>query len=199
MRRLALSLLCILVTFAPLSWADDSAVPMLQGAANQIIATLKANQSKLKADHTIIQHAVRQYLLPHVDVMGMSRSVLGRNAWNKATASERQEFTASFTELVIRTYATPLAEFSGETITFSPQQSSDGHFARVNSVIKRNNGQNIPLSYALVSKGGSWKVYDLSVEGVSLLQSFHNQFSEILQNADMKTLILQMKQHKMAA
>jgi phospholipid transport system substrate-binding protein len=199
MRQIKVFLLCVLMVLAPLSWASDSAVPMLEGAAGQIISTLKVNQNKLKSDRTIIQHAVKQYLLPHVDVIGMSRSVLGRNAWNKATAAEKQEFTSVFTELVIRTYATPLAEYSGETVSFSPQQSTDGRFARVNSVIKRTNGQNIPLSYALVSKDGTWKVYDLSVEGVSLLQSFRNQFSQVLQQSDMRTLILQMKQHQVAA
>ncbi len=189
----------LLMCFSTLNWAADSAVPMLEGAANQIITTLKANQSKLKDDHSIIEHAVRQYLLPHVDVVGMSRSVLGRNAWNSATPAERQEFTSVFTDLVIRTYAAPLAEYSGETITFSSQQSVDGKFARVNSMIKRNNGQTIPLSYALVAKSGNWKVYDLSVEGVSLLQSFRNQFGQVLQNSDMKALISQMKQRKVAA
>jgi phospholipid transport system substrate-binding protein len=199
MHQLKIFLLCVLMLLAPFSWANDSAVPMLEDAAGQIISTLKSNQAKLKTDRTIIQHAVKQYLLPHVDVVGMSRSVLGRNAWNKATAAEKKEFTSVFTELVIRTYATPLAEYSGETISFSVQQQTNGHFARVNSMIKRTNGQNIPLSYALVSKEGTWKVYDLSVEGVSLLQSFRNQFSQVLQQADMRTLILQMKQHQLAA
>ncbi len=185
---------------ATFAWAADSAVPMLEGAASQIMTTLKANQAKLKQDHSIVEHAVRQYLLPHVDVVGMSRSVLGRNAWSKASPAERQEFTAAFTDLVIRTYSAPLSEYSGETISFSSQQSVDGgKFARVNSVIKRNNGQSIPLSYALVTKDGAWKIYDLSVEGVSLLQSFRNQFGQVLQNSDMKALISQMKQRKMAA
>lgn len=198
MRQLKRWIGLILLSLSTVTFAADSAVPMLQGAAEQIITTLKNNQSKLKTDHAIIYRAVRQYLLPHVDVTGMSRSVLGRTAWNKATASEKAEFTQVFTELVIRTYATPLAEYAGETISFSPQQSSDGRFARVNSVIKRNNGQAIPLSYALVSKNGTWKVYDLSVEGVSLLQSFRNQFGQVLQNSDIKTLISQMKQHQAA-
>lgn len=199
MRRINQFFGLLLVCVSTLTWSGDSAVPMLEGAANQIITTLKANQSKLKGHHEIIEQAVRQYLLPHVDVIGMSRSVLGRNAWNNATPAEREEFTAVFTDLVIRTYAAPLAEYSGETVSFSSQQPGEGKFTRVNSLIKRNNGQVIPLSYALVSKAGGWKVYDLSVEGVSLLQSFRNQFGQVLQNSDMKTLISQMKQRKMAA
>ncbi len=198
MHRVRLFIMSVFMLVTPVLWAETSAVPMLEATANQIIQTLKTNQAQLKSNYVIIQHAVLQYLVPHVDVTGMSRSVLGRNAWNQATPAEKKEFTSVFTQLVIRTYATPLAEYNGETITFSPQQAN-GRFARVNSVIKRPNGQTIPLSYALVLKDGSWKVYDFSVEGVSLLQSFRNQFSDVLQKSDMKSLIAQMKQHQSAS
>lgn len=178
-------------------WAQSSPVPMLENAANQIINTLKDNKTSLKNNHHVIHQAVETYLLPIVDVPGMSRSVLGREAWNKATAAEKKEFMQAFTQLVIRTYATPLAEYSGETIKFQPLRGSvDGRFARVNSNIIRSTGQNIPLSYSLVSKNGDWKVFDLSVEGVSLLQSFRSQFGQVLQNSSMHELIMQMNRQK---
>jgi len=135
-------------------------------------------------------------LLPHVDVTGMSRSVLGREAWNKASPADRQAFTQAFTQLVIRTYSTPLAEYTNETVTFLPIRGGlDGSFTRVSSVIVRPSGQRIPLSYSLVSKNNDWKIYDLSVEGVSLLQSFRSQFGQVLQNSSMQDLIAQMRQH----
>ena len=173
----------------------DSAVPMLETAANQIITALKANQAHLKSDHKIIAQLVTRYLLPHVDVVGMSRSVLGRNQWGKATNAEKQAFTEVFTQLVVRTYSSPLAQYSGETVVFAKHQDTapDGHFARVNSVIHRPNGQVIPLTYALVMQQGQWKVYDLTIEGVSLLQSFRNQFSSALQNSSMQALINAMQ------
>ena len=177
-------------------WAQSSPVPMLEATADQIIGTLKQNKASLKQNHRIIYQAVERYLLPNVDVSGMSRSVLGRQAWNKASAAERNEFTAVFTELVIRTYANPLAEYSDETVKFSPiATSADAHFARVNSVIIRSSGQRIPLSYSLVAKNNAWKIYDLSVEGVSLLQSFRSQFGQILQNSSMQDLIAQMRKN----
>ncbi len=182
------------------SMAESSPVPMLEETAQQIIANLKANQSRLKHDPSIINQAIRTYLLPHIDVQGMSRSVLGRQAWMKATAAEKQAFSQEFTQLVIRTYASPLAEYSGETVAFTPVRGSvDAHFIRVNSVISRPNGQHIPLSYNLVSKSGQWKIYDLSVEGVSLLQSFRTQFSDILQHGSMRDLINQMQMNKKTA
>ncbi len=183
-----------------LGWAQSSPVPMLEQTANQIIDTLKKNQANMKSNHHIIFQAIERYLLPNVDVMGMSRSVLGRDAWGKATPAEKKEFTQAFTQLVIRTYASPLAEYSGETIHFLPLRGPvDGRFTRVTSVISRSNGQKIPLSYTLVSKNGQWKIYDLSVEGVSLLQSFRSQFGQVLQNSNMQGLIAEMHQNKKAA
>ena len=169
---------------------------MLEKVSSEILATLKENKPSLKKNHKIIYAAVERYLLPAVDVNGMSRSVLGRQAWNQASASDKQEFTRVFTELIIRTYASPLAQYTDETVKFLPQRApADGRFTRVNSIIVRTSGQNIPLSYSLVAKGDGWKIYDLSVEGVSLLQSFHSQFGQILQTASMKELIAQMRKN----
>lgn len=180
--------------------AQSSPVPMLEQTAQQIINTLKTNQSSLKHDPKIVNQAIQTYLLPHIDVQGMSRSVLGRQAWAKATPAEKQLFAQEFSQLVIRTYAAPLAEYSGETISFMPIRGNlDGRFVRVNSVIQRPNGQRIPLSYNLVSTGGEWKVYDLSVEGVSLLQSFRTQFASILQQGNMHDLLEKMRANKKVA
>lgn len=200
MRVLKIMMFSISLLSMQFLWAQASPVPMLENTANQIIASLKTNQNHLKQDHRIVYQAIEHYLLPNVDVNGMARSVLGRQAWNKATATEKRAFTHEFTQLVIRTYASPLAEYSGETVKFMPQQTPpDAHFTRVNSVIYRPNGQHIPLSYNLVLKNGQWKIYDLSVEGVSLLQSFRSQFGQMLQNASMQDLIAQMQQRKKAA
>ncbi len=199
-RMLKLVTTMLLVVFANYLVAQSSPVPMLEETAQQIIATLKTHQSSLKQDPNIVNQAIQTYLLPHIDVQGMSRSVLGRQAWMKATPAEKQAFVKEFTQLVIRTYAAPLAEYSGETITFVPVRGTlEGHFIRVNSVITRPNGQRIPLSYNLVSKAGEWKVYDLGVEGISLLQSFRTQFSDILQQGTMHELLKQMRANKKVA
>lgn len=197
-----IKIITVLIGLCAFQWlhAQSSPVPMLEGTANQIIQTLKENKTALKSNKQIVHNAIQRYLLPHVDLEGMSRSVLGRQAWMKATPDEKRQFTAAFTQLVIRTYATPLAEYSGETIQFLPVRgSTDARFIRVNSLISRPSGQKIPLSYNLVSKNGEWKVYDLSVEGVSLLQSFRSQFGEMLQSASMNDLIKQMNQAKKSA
>ncbi len=199
MKRINGIIVAISLALTQTSWAQSSPVPMLENSATQIIDTLKKNKSSLKTNHQIVYQAIEHYLLPNVDVNGMSRSVLGRQAWSKATAAEKKDFTQAFTQLVIRTYASPLSEYSGETVTFLPLKGSlDSRFIRVSSIISRPSGQRIPLSYNLVSKNGEWKIYDLSVEGVSLLQSFRSQFGQVLQNSTMHDLIAQMQQKKAA-
>lgn len=194
MRALKSILLTVCVAMSSTLLAQSSPIPMLERAANGIITTLKANKTSLKSNQTIIYRAVENNLLPNVDVVGMSRSVLGRQAWNKASAAEKARFSTAFTNLVIRTYSSPLAEYSDETVQFLPIRGSlSGRFIRVNSVIVRSSGQNIPLSYSLVAKNGQWKIYDLSVEGVSLLQSFRSQFAAALKNSNINDVISQMQ------
>lgn len=194
MRTQRTSLFILLAFLVNCLWAQGSPLPMLNNVSQQILNTLKANQGQLKNNPQLIYKTVEQNLLPHVDVEGMSRSVLGRQAWMKANASERQQFSRAFTQLVMRTYASPLAEYKDETIKFLPIRGNlNGRFLRVNSLIVRSSGPDIPVSYSLVSKNGDWKIYDMSVEGVSLLQSFRNQFAQVLQNSSMQNLIHEMQ------
>lgn len=196
MRMMKAILGVILFAAGSLLWAQPSPVPMLENSATNIVSTLKEHKPELKQNHKVIYQAVQRYLLPNVDVNGMSRSVLGRQAWSKASAAEKEEFKQVFTELVIRTYANPLAEYTDEQVKFLPYRSQvDARFARVNSVIIRSSGQNIPLSYSLVSINNQWKIYDLSVEGVSLLQSFRSQFGQALQGSSMHELIAEMRKN----
>ncbi|CAM2793401.1 signal peptide protein, toluene tolerance protein Ttg2D [Legionella steigerwaltii] len=202
MRIIKTILLVVSVILSPVMNAQNSPIPMLEQTANNIIATLKENKSSLKNNPNIIYKAVETNLLPIVDVAGMSRSVLGRQAWNKATDMQRTQFSKAFTRLVIRTYSSPLAQYTDESVQFLPLRGSlNSRFLRVNSIIVRAEGQNIPLSYSLVAKNGQWKIYDISVEGVSLLQSFRSQFAAALQNSSIDEVIklMEKKQLKRAS
>jgi phospholipid transport system substrate-binding protein len=191
-------LLCLL--FSVMCWVSPvaaqepvSPIPMLEQTAHQIMSDLKTHHTELSTHPEVLHAIVSRHLLPVVDVSGMARSVLGRQAWQQATPAERQQFTDEFTRLVIRTYSSPLAEYTDEKVQFLPQRGPlDSHFSRVNSLIIRPNGQRIMLSYSLVAKDNHWKVYDLNVEGVSLLESFRAQFGQALQTDSLQALIAKM-------
>jgi phospholipid transport system substrate-binding protein len=183
-----------------LAYAAETPLPMIKGVNDQIISVLQTNQSKLKENPKIIEQAITKYFIPHVDTVGMSRSVLGRVAWTKATTEEKNQFTQEFTRLVLRTYAQPLAHYSGEKVEFLPMKASNvPQFSQIQSMIIRPNGQRIPVTYHLVRNAqGEWKVYDLSVEGVSLLNSFRNQFGQALRNEELKSIISKMHQKNLS-
>ena len=120
---------------------------------------------------------------------------------NEASANQKELFTANFVQLVVRTYSSALKDYSGEKVVFLPIRGGyEGkRFVTVSSIIKRANGQNIPISYSLVSKGSEWKIYDMSVEGVSLLQSYRSQFAQYLKDHSMDALINKLKEQKVKA
>lgn len=175
----------------------SSPIIMLDSTATQVIDALKVNKARLSTNRDVVYKIVNQYLIPHVDVYGMARSVLGRNAWNQATDIQKTEFSQEFIQLVVRTYSAPLAEYTDEKIRFEPIRGGyEGKsFINVNSMIIRSNGHNIPLNYSLVLINNEWKIYDMSVEGISLLQSFRSQFAEELSQGNLEQLIANLKTH----
>jgi len=154
---------------------------MMQSVSDQMLSSLKQNRSKLKQDPNLIYKLVNQILLPHVDVMGMSRSVLGRRAWESASPSQQKAFAKAFTNVVIDTYSSALNAYQDEQIKFRPLRESYEGKSRimVQSFVIRPDGPSVPVNYRLTykQKENTWKVYDLDVSGIGLLQSFRSQFN----------------------
>lgn len=173
--------LFICLTCNPIVIASSTSDPiaMLESVSNKLLVALKKERPRVRDSYEWVYRLVDKIVLPHVDVMGMSRSVLGRNAWLKATPSQRNAFNKEFTRVVVKTYASALDAYTDETIRFFPIRGGFEGYKRifVKSEIIRRDGPPIPLDYKLILINNDWKIYDLHVEGVSLLQSFYSQFS----------------------
>jgi len=181
LKRIFIFLAFFVPCIAMASNASDPLV-MMKSVSDQMISSLKQNRPKLKKNPRLVYRLVDRILLPHVDVMGMSRSVLGRSAWKSASAGQQKAFSKAFTNVVINTYASALNAYTDETIKFYPIRGGFQGKRRVAiySKIMRRDGPPVPVSYRLAFIHGKWMVYDLNVEGVSLLQSFHAQFADAL-------------------
>jgi len=194
MRKIKIFFILLSVFFTFAATTPSSPIPMLQQTADQMIQSLKEHKGDFQNEPTAVYNIVRENLLPHVDVIGMSRSAVGPHVWREATQSERERFEIEFTNLVIRTYSGALANYTNEQVIFMPIRGSlDGQrFVTVDSIVERSNADNIPLSYSLVLKGDGWKVYDMNVGGVSLLQSYRSQFSSELSKMSFDGLITKL-------
>lgn len=195
MKKVIFSMFGLLV--CTMAWAISSPVDLLQNTSNQLISALQRNQATLRTKPQVVYGIVNQILLPHVDVMSMSSKALGREAWLRATPMQRQAFAQQFVTLLIRTYSSALAQYTNERVNFLPIRGDYTNQSRVqvNSIIVRESGPSINLSYRMTRVGGEWMLYDFSVDGVSIIESFRSQFVEELQHSGIDGLINKLAQH----
>ncbi len=182
--------------FCTVVWAISSPLDLLQNTSNQLISALQQNQATLKTKPHVVYEIVNQILLPHVDLINMSSRALGRDTWLRATPVQKQAFTQQFTILLIRTYASALAQYTDEKVNFLPLRGGfNGQRVQIDTNIIRDSGPAINVSYRLMRVNDQWKLYDFSVDGISLIQSFRSQFAEELQQRGMDGLIQELAQH----
>ncbi|MCH9770678.1 MAG: ABC transporter substrate-binding protein [Gammaproteobacteria bacterium] len=199
-RKLSLSLILLLFvssfTFAGAN--VTSPVTMLKGVADNLINKLEQNKSRLDRRH-VIDTIVDQTILPYVATDIMAGSVVGRNYWTKASPEQRQKFIGEFKHLVISTYAAAFAAYNGDKIQFYPLRVNykTARYLRVRSMIVRLNGQRISVNYNVFRQNGAWKIYDFSIEHVSMVGSYRSQFSGVLAQSGMSGLIAKLAKHNM--
>src|SRR3990167_1999915 len=187
--------LFILTYTSSLVFAQNTPEILLQNIADNMIAGLKANKATLKTKPTIVYNLAYRYVVPNADLSEMSKRVLPPSVWNSASPAQRKQFQQEFTTTIIRTYASALTSYEDQTIKFYPVRSSSGRTVEVTSEIISNNRQPIRVVYRLVHTPSGWKLFDMSVEGVSMLDSFRAQFSDLLSQGSMDQLLPKMSRH----
>lgn len=182
--------------------AKDASNPitMLQSIADRMIDSLKANKAALQANPNKSYSLAYKIIVPHADVAEMSKRVLPPQVWNNATSSQRAQFQAEFTKLLVRTYSSALADYTNQTVKFYPVRGGyqGKSTVSVSSQIIRSDGPAITVNYSVISKPSGWMVYDMTVEGISLLESFRSQFADKLSQGNIENLINELKKHNAA-
>ena len=188
-------LLLILAVYAHAAEVPASPAQLIQQVSNTVIE--KLHVQKDIANHPQVAYAIiRQYVEPHVDSIGMGRSVIGRARWQAASPEEQVRFTKAFTATVMHTYAAALAQYTDQSVRVLPQRDGEiGQRVLVKTQII-GSGSPFAVNYRLVRKGNTWKVYDFNVEGVSMLRSFRSQFdAQLGKNNRLTALTTALEQH----
>ncbi|OGT54931.1 MAG: hypothetical protein A3F43_01005 [Gammaproteobacteria bacterium RIFCSPHIGHO2_12_FULL_42_10] len=193
---LALSSLFSTIAIASSAPQSDP-VALLQFIANNMIHSLKAEKASLKSNPSVVYSIANRYVVPYADLSEMSRRVVPPATWNQATPAQRAQFQKEFTRTLIRTYASALTAYKDQTVQFYPVR---GGVAGKNSVevlseIDSSDNQPINVNYRLIRVGNIWRMIDLSVDGVDMLESFRSQFSDILSHGSMSALLKRMSEH----
>lgn len=172
------------------AWAG-APTEQLRGAIERVIKML--DEPELKAPEKTLERrvAVRRVANDIFDFAETARRSLARH-WNARTAQEREEFVALFADLLERSYISKIDLYGGEKITYVGE-SVDSDQATVRSKIITKGGSEVPVDYRLLKRGERWLVYDVSVEGVSLVNNYRTQFNKIIQTSSYTELVKKMK------
>ena len=179
-----------LVAFAQGAWAATAA-DQVRSAIDRVLATV--DNPALKGDGEIVERraAVRKIANEIFDFTEIARRSLGRH-WLPLWEAQRTDFVGLFGDLLERSYISKIELYGGEKIIYSGERV-DGDLATVSTKIITKNGTEVPIDYRLFKRGDSWKVYDVNIEGISLVSNYRTQFNKIIQSNGYNTLVDRMK------
>jgi phospholipid transport system substrate-binding protein len=181
--------------FSSLLAAADIIAPdvMLKQTSDEVIAVLKEKGEQIKEDPDLVYGLVHEYILPHLDEVTIAKLALGKN-WRIATREQKLEFINAFRDLLIRTYGRSLSEFSDQQINYFPVRMEKGEEkVVVKSEVIQPGGPPIPVAYRMRIKDDAWKVYDLSIDGVSLVTSYRGTFDQEVRKGGIEGLLKYLK------
>jgi len=191
-----LALVLALLVPGAAATADTAPQELVRETTERVLAELDTQQGRLQSDPQFVFELVDEIVLPHFDFERMARLVLGRH-WRDATEEQRGRFVAEFRRLLVRTYATALRDYSGQEVRFRPfrPDASDPDEATVRTEVSPPGGApGIPINYRLRrGEDGAWKVYDISIEGISLVTNYRGSYARTVQTEGLEVLIEQLE------
>ena len=176
----------------------QSPVNMLQKTVDRFVASLNKNYYAIQKNPKVAHRIVKRILLPKIDMNIMARSVIGRAHWVKASKAQKRRFKREFTSLVLRTYERAFVAHRYERVKVYPMRGNHAGKKRllIHSTVIRKGAAPVDLSYRMILRGKKWKIYDMSVEGISLIQSYRSQFSGPLGRGGIDNLIKEIRNRK---
>lgn len=161
-------------------------------SVDKVQAILKNPQLKSAAKIKERREQLRQVVSSRFDFAEMARRSLG-GQWRRLTPKEQEEFVRLFTDLLERAYIDRIEAYSDEKFAYV-RENLDKNYAEVMSRIVTNKGEEFSLNYKVHLVGSEWKVYDVVVENISLVNNYRSQFNRIITNSSYEELIRRMKE-----
>lgn len=185
-----------LLFWAQVAFAVADPQALVMQTTNKVLAEIQAKKQDLTNNPAKIYPMVDQILLPRFDFKLISRLTLG-DSWKTATDAEKESFIKEFRELLVRTYAAALLNYSGQDIEYPPVNSKPGaKKVKVRTRVKNAGASAVPIDYSLyLSKAKQeWMVYDITIDGVSLVSTYRSNFGSQIRRNKLAGLISDLKE-----
>ena len=200
-RRIALIASMALMAFAAASaHAADAQAPdaLIKQVSTDVLDTIKADKSIKSGDVNKVMALVDTKVMPYVNFQRMTSSAVGRY-WRKATPDQQKRLQEEFKVLLVRTYAGALAQVQDQTVTLKPMRGGAEDSEVVVRTEVRGKGDPIQLDYRLEKSPAGWKIYDVNVMGVWLVENYRNSFAQEIGTKGIDGLIAALAEKNKAA
>lgn len=185
--------------FMQVAVAETAPDELVKSTANEVLTIIKQDKDIQAGNIAKITQVAEEKILPNFNFDRTSRMVLGKH-WRTASPQQKEEFKKQFRDLLIRTYASALSKYQNQTIEFKPMRMQPGDKeVTVRSEILQPGGQPIAVDYSLEKTADSWKVYDIVIEGVSLVTNYRGQFADEVKRSGLDGLIQKLNEKNKSA
>lgn len=170
------------------AWASKTPLDTVDQVVNKSLPVLRDKQTPLPQR----RRQLRSLLEQHFDFADMARITLGYH-WRELSATQRAQFTELFTAFIENAYLSKIQDYSGQDVAVLGQNSEGEGFARVRSQIIQPGKQPIEVDYLLRDIDGDWKIYDVTVDAISIVANYRNQFNRVINDQGFDKLMADMK------
>lgn len=167
---------------------SEEPVELIRTTTKRILGKL-AQAPEIKSEPDRLKRLVEENIVPSIDFVRLSRLTLGKH-WRTASTDQRNRFSDEFKQLLMRTYSTSLTEYSGQEIEYIPLKGAiDGKRSAVRTKLHQSDGSPVTVDYSLYKTGADWKIYDVTIEGVSLVVNYRSSFGQEIRTHGLDSLI----------
>jgi phospholipid transport system substrate-binding protein len=178
--------------------AQSAPEDLIRKVSTEVLDAVKADKSIQGGDVSKVLTLVDEKVMPHVNFQRMTASAVGR-FWREATPDQKKRLQDEFKTLLIRTYSGALAQVKDQTVQLRPMRAAPTDTEVVVRTEVRGRGDPIQLDYRLEKVGDAWKIYDVNVLGVWLVQNYQSSFAQEINAGGIDGLIAKMAERNKAA
>jgi phospholipid transport system substrate-binding protein len=190
----SLALVAFLAGTAGIAVADIAPDVLARNTTEEVLEILRTNKD-IRSDPKKVTELVEAKILPNFDFTKMTRLAVGKG-WRQASPEQRETLVTEFKNLLVRTYGTSLTQYKNETVEFKPVKiEPTATDVTVKSQINRaGGGQPVAVDYSMEKTTNGWKVYDVTIEAVSLVTTYRGSFADEVQRSGIDGLIASLQQ-----
>ena len=175
---------------APVRAAEMLAPDVLaRVVTDEVVKILRTDKELAAGNQKKVAEIIESKVAPHFEFTSMTRLAMGRN-WKQATPEQHKALSQEFRTLLVRTYTTAFTQYKDQAIEYRPVKLAPGDSdVVVRSLIKQPSGQPVSVDYRMEKTDTGWKVYDVKIEGISLVENYRNTFNSEVQKGGIDGLI----------